>query len=342
DPTANPDPTKAPTPTPKPDPTKAPTPTPTPEPTAEPEPVDEPDDEPVHSSDGKFGDTFKLESEPSSMDYAFNYFLGVYCQNTQNPAESFFFPYLGDVMEGDTLDENNYAYIYYSPRENGGQLRFLKKDIIDDEANTKIEDSQLLVTAGGKTYSGEFYWDYGVQKTFVCLHIDEYNIWFSSGGVEQREVSENLGVTQEVSKNFTIDPDTELFTMDTRLFGLSYSEFCDELGRDDLMAPEDWPWWGTDLKVVYVDEGADTIACFFQNDSFVIAYRDGAADVLGDNTFSAAAYTYGQPDNEYDYWSGYLAHEWYLSDCTYDQHVEVYNDNEAHYRQQYTWSEYTE
>ena len=130
--------------------------------------------------------------------------------------------------------------------------------------------------------------------------------------------------------------------MNTDLFGSSYSEFCSKLGRNDLMAPEDWPWWGNNLKVVYVDEGTETIACFFQNDRLVIAYRDAAADLTDNNMFSDAVSYFGEPDYEYQYWNGYMAHEWYFSGYTYDQHVETYSDDENHYRQQYTSDSYKE
>jgi predicted small lipoprotein YifL len=353
EPTAKP--TSAPTAAPEPDPTDEP------EPVVEPDPVDEPVDDPEPDDDafddrtpgGKFGDSLTLDEDPSSMDYVFITYFGVYCENTLHPEESFFYPYYGDYMAEETADEQNLAYLYFSPRDDG-QLCFLEKHINSDNAKTDIEGSKLKVEVDGETYYGEIYWDYELQREYFCLHIDKYNLWLSFGAVDTREVSDNLGSGTESgtetgtesgrtdAEYFTIDPYTELFTMDTSLFGSSYSDFCKKLGRDDLAAPEDWPWWGKNLKVVYVDVDGDTVACFFQNNRFVIAYRDAAADISENNMYPAAVDEFGEPDNEYMHWSGYYAYEWYKSDCTYDQHVELYSDNEAHYRQQYTWNNYSE
>ena len=146
---------------------------------------------------------------------------------------------------------------------------------------------------------------------------------------------------QETKDFFRIDPGTEFFTMDTSLFGLSYNEFKKKTGRSDLAQPEDWPWWGHDMKVVYLTVGNEQFACFFQNDRFVSVYRDAATDNPG-RMYSTAVSEYGTPSNEYTYWSGSQAYEWNLSDCTYQQHVEVYQGDEGHYRQQYVSYEYEE
>ena len=153
---------------------------------------------------------------------------------------------------------------------------------------------------------------------------------------------ENAGrETQETKAFFSIDPRTEFFTMDTDLFGLSFDEFKRTIGRNDLAQPEDWPWWGHDMKVAYLTEGSEQFACFFQNDRFVSAYRDSATEDPG-QMYDTAVSAYGTPDNEYTYWSGYQAYEWNLPDGSYQQHVEVYDGDEGHYRQQYVSYDYEE
>ncbi|MBP5330472.1 MAG: chitobiase/beta-hexosaminidase C-terminal domain-containing protein [Lachnospiraceae bacterium] len=150
----------------------------------------------------------------------------------------------------------------------------------------------------------------------------------------------NAGSSDDaLSKYFDVDPITEFFTMDTSLFGSSYNEFKKKIGMNDLMQPEDWPWWGNDLKVVYVGTDFDTFACFFQNDSLVTVYRDAPSEGPG-LMYHGAQLEYGDSNSEFEYWNGTPAYEWILSDCYYQQYMESYSEGEIHYRQQYISFEY--
>ena len=169
-----------------------------------------------------------------------------------------------------------------------------------------------------------------------------YELWDYSnpyiGRTDEEQVSDT-GVFDD-TEYFTVDPQTEFFIMDRSLFGVNYNEFKKKLGRNDLMQPEDWPWWGQNLKVVYVDEELDTFACFFQNDRLVVVYRDSPSDGPGQMYYEAVSY-FGNPDKEYEYWNGTTAYEWTLNDGYYQQNVETYDD-QGHYRQQYTSFDYQE
>lgn len=139
---------------------------------------------------------------------------------------------------------------------------------------------------------------------------------------------------------FTVDPDTKFFSMDTTLFGLTFSEFKQRVLLDDGVKPEDWTWWGHDLKVVYVVGSTETYACFFQNDRLVTVYRDSATGDKGKMYDDAVAH-FGEPTEVSTYWNGLPAYEWNMQDFRYQQHVESY-DNEDHYRQQYISRDYEE
>ncbi|MBP5330850.1 MAG: hypothetical protein J6Y89_03255, partial [Lachnospiraceae bacterium] len=142
------------------------------------------------------------------------------------------------------------------------------------------------------------------------------------------------------TKCFTVD-EGGFFDIDKTMFGLSYDDFKDRLGRDDLMQPEAWPWWGHDMEVVYVEEDGETYACFFQYNRFVSVYRD-AADEKPGNMFYLAMDFYGNPTSESTYWNGTKAYEWKLDNCYYQQHIETYSENDLHYRQQYISFDYDE
>ncbi|MBR4725422.1 MAG: hypothetical protein IK071_06535 [Lachnospiraceae bacterium] len=146
--------------------------------------------------------------------------------------------------------------------------------------------------------------------------------------------------TSVQTKCFTVDG-SGFFEIDRSMFGLTYDAFKERVGRNDLMQPEAWPWWGHDLEVVYVNEDNETYACMFQYGRFVCVYRD-AADENPGNMFYEAMSTYGTSANESTYWNGTTAYEWKLSDCYYKQYIETYGENDLHYRQQYTSFDYVE
>ncbi len=157
----------------------------------------------------------------------------------------------------------------------------------------------------------------------------------NAGNTDDSDTSNDLGLY------FSVDPMTEFFSMDTRLFGVGYKDFKKLLGISDLMQPEDWPWWGNNLKVVYVGDEYDTFACFFQNDSLVTVYRDSPGEGTG-SMYYGATLEFGEPDSEYEYWNGTTAYEWTLKDFHYRQYTESYSEDDRHYRQQYMSYEFEE
>ena len=145
---------------------------------------------------------------------------------------------------------------------------------------------------------------------------------------------------KKVSDFLSIDKDTGLLKIDTTMFGLSYNEFKDKIGVDELMKPEEWPWWGKNMEVVHVEDGGESFACLFQNNHLVQVYRDAETEKPG-KAYDAAVSEYGKPSKENEYWSGYPQYEWKLTDCYYYQHVEIYEEK-GHYRQQYVSFDYKE
>ncbi len=150
----------------------------------------------------------------------------------------------------------------------------------------------------------------------------------------------NTQTADKYEEPFTVDPDTGFFSMDTTLFGLTFNEFKQKVLLDDGVKPEDWTWWGHDLKVVYVVGSTETYACFFQNDRLVTIYRDSATGDKG-KMYDEAVTRFGEPAEVSTYWNGLPAYEWNMQDFRYQQHVESY-DNEDHYRQQYISRDYEE
>ena len=176
-------------------------------------------------------------------------------------------------------------------------------------------------------------------------YVRVYEVWDYdnpyAGRTDDERVSDTGDFSESLSDLFEVDPQTELFVLDRSLFGLTYSEFKNRIGVKDLMQPEDWQWWGNNLKVVYVNGDLDTFACFFQNDRLVIVYRDSPSDGPGQMYYEAVSF-FGDPDSEYEYWNGTTAYEWKLDNAVYQQYVESYSDNDLHYRQQYISSDYRE
>ena len=149
-----------------------------------------------------------------------------------------------------------------------------------------------------------------------------------------------LSKGSKISKYLSVEADTGFFKMDASLFGLSYEDFKDKIGMDDIDKPEAWEWWGKDLEVVFVGDGKETFACFFQYDRLVTVYRDSATEQKG-KMYDSAVSAYGTPVYESDS-SEDPEYLWRLADCFYLQQVETYSENDKHYRQQYIALDYTE
>ena len=114
-------------------------------------------------------------------------FCGIYCENTKEPDNSYYFEYSGSEKTFDTMDEFDCAYLHFAADETEeNRIIFLEKGInntMDWTISWIINEDfgTLEVTVDGKTYYGDFYWgrqpgeEYG--SLFICLHIDEFNIW---------------------------------------------------------------------------------------------------------------------------------------------------------------------
>ncbi|MBO4414787.1 MAG: hypothetical protein J5824_02255 [Lachnospiraceae bacterium] len=135
---------------------------------------------PYYSGDAGdgFGAEFILE-HPQRIDVVATTFYGVYCESWDYENDSFYYPYYGDEMSMDTMDEFNAAFLILDD-ENQGQLCFLEKGINDD-VEWAMEDGTIKIKrlSTGDEYTGLFYWDSDAQGLFVCIRIDEWDVWMT-------------------------------------------------------------------------------------------------------------------------------------------------------------------
>ncbi len=207
-----PEPTKEATP----EPTKEVTPEPTAEPTAEPDP--EPD---VYSGDvgDGFGAEFTLEY-PAMMDVFGSTFCGVYCECWDFSTDSYSFPYNGDEMSIETMDEFNAAYLTLGTTQYEAHFCFLEKGINNDvnwEMGAGIDDGKLFMTdtVSGDVYEGLFYWDDIEQKMYVSVRVDEYDVWMvwvsqDFNNEEVDDVTLTADMAMEAIQNYLNDAHPEL------------------------------------------------------------------------------------------------------------------------------------
>ena len=206
-----------------PEPTKEATPEPTKEVTPEPtaEPMAEPDPEPdVYSGD--VGDGFGAEFAfwyPGDMDVFGSTFCGVYCECWDFSTDSYSFPYNGDEMSIETMDEFNAAYLTLGETQYEAHFCFLEKGInntvnwdIDDDGNLFLTDS-----VSGDVYEGRFYWDEAEQKSYVSVRVDEYDVWmvwtssdFNNDEVDDVNVTLTADMAIEAIQNYLNDAHPEL------------------------------------------------------------------------------------------------------------------------------------
>ena len=179
DTTKAPEVTKEPETTKVPEVTEEPTTTPdpvetTPEPT---ENIEDPDE--VHTVDG-FGGNMYLQEDISGLDVYGKTFLGVYAENTENPELSYYFDYVDNKISFDNMDEFSCAFLYFSAEENeDSKLCFLEKGI-NSAIDWMIRTGTLKAETENGSYFGDFYYgtdSNGNGNLYICLHIDEYNVW---------------------------------------------------------------------------------------------------------------------------------------------------------------------
>ena len=136
---------------------------------------------------------------------------------------------------------------------------------------------------------------------------------------------------------FRVDPITGFFTMDTGLFGKTFTEMSGLLGGLDPL--EYWPHWGDNLYVTFLSDDVNTYALLFQNNAFVCCYYDIPEDGrIPDNISTAAVGYFGKEcdsiTNPYGDSFTYF-YNWILPGYYYEQYNESYFD-ETHFRQRYS------
>ena len=139
-----------------------------------------------------------------------------------------------------------------------------------------------------------------------------------------------------INNYFRVDPVTRFFSMDTSLFGMSFSEMSALLGG--LEPPEYWEHWGDNLYVTFLSDGINEYALFFQNNVFVCCYYDIPEDGLKPDDISTMAVNYFGKEcdsitNPYGDGVTYF-YNWIMPGYYYEQYTESYF-NETHFRQRY-------
>ena len=127
-----------------------------------------------------FGAEFILEQQ-ETVDVIGTTFYGVYCECWDYSADSFYYPYYGNEMSMDTMDEFNAAFLKLGTEDDLGEFCFLATGINSD-VTWSMEDGRLIMTNinSGDIYEGLFYWDTEGQKMYVCVRVEEYDVWMTA------------------------------------------------------------------------------------------------------------------------------------------------------------------
>ena len=145
-----------------------------------------------------YGADFPAEDQ-QIVDVVATTFYGVYCGHADDPSQAFYYPYYGDEMSMDTMDEFNAAFLDLGVEQDQGQLCFLKMGINND-ITWDIEDGSIRVFCGDDQYNGDFYWDSEYQRINLCLHIDVYNVWMTFGQtIPECRAGESDSLTDETA-----------------------------------------------------------------------------------------------------------------------------------------------
>ena len=162
-----------------------------------------------YSYGGDYGDGFGAEfilENQEFVDVIGSTFYGVYCQSADDPMVGDYYPYYGDEMSPETMDEFNAAFLNLGIDEDQGQLCFLKKGINEDVTWSLSEDefgTYILLDDGytGEVYKGRFYWDTENTRLFVMLRIGEYDLWLSNDTRVIADSSSSLTMNEETALN---------------------------------------------------------------------------------------------------------------------------------------------
>lgn len=212
---------------------------------------------------------------------------------------------------------------------------------------------------GEPTYTNnaeDKFWDNGALEWHGWSDKKLGNIWFCWGAdlwgnvgnndcllsfsLDESEIPTEDTENSDVEEYFKISKKTGFLWMDTSIWNVSYKVFTKLMGDAEITELQDWPHWGTGLQAAFLTDGKYEYACLFQKDKLVQVYMDLDED-MSSKVYDAAVKKYGNPYNAYMYWSGYPAYEWTVTNGTYQQHMEVY-DEKNHYRQMYVSPDYTE
>ena len=244
-----PEPTKEVTPEPTQEVTPEPTQEVTPEPTAEPdpEPIDDPEpDDNNNYYGGDYGDGFGAEfmlEDQEFVDVIASTYYGVYCQSADDPMEGFFYPYYGDEMSLETMDEFNAAFLSLGIEEDQGQLCFLEKGMNDDVSWTLGNDEfgtyiYLDDPYTGEVYKGRYYMDLENGRLFVQVRIGEYDLWMTN---DTRLISYS-------SDSYKLDEDTALRAIENYL--AEYNESMYEMLKNEEYGVADGVYTTEDETIV--------------------------------------------------------------------------------------------
>ncbi len=201
-----------------------------------------------------FGAEFSLENQ-EFVDVIATTYYGVYCQSADDPMVGTYYPYYGDEMSMETMDESNAAFMYLGMEEDQGQLCFLEKGMNEDVTWSLGKDefgTYILLDDGytGEVYKGRFYWDYENTRIMVMIRIGEYDLWLTS----------DTRVIADTSSSRTMDEETALRAIEKYLAETNESMY-EKLQTGD---------YGT-ADGVYTDEEKGNIVVWLR--SYTGAYR---------------------------------------------------------------------
>ena len=228
---------------------------------------DNSDDNTYHGDYGDgFGAEFSLENQ-EFVDVIASTYYGVYCQSADDPMVGTYYPYNGDEMSMETMDEFNAAFLYLGIEEDQGQLCFLEKGMNEDVTWSLDKDefgTYLLLDDGytGEVYKGRFYWDYKNTRILVMIRIGEYDLWLTN----------DTRVIADTSSSRTMDEETALRAIEKYLAETNESMY-EKLQTGD---------YGT-ADGVYTDEENGTIVVWLR--TYTGAYRNYYIDPDSGETY---------------------------------------------------------
>ena len=129
-----------------------------------------------------FGANKYLMDDISGVDILATTFMGVYAENTEDPYLSRYFEYTDEDICLENMDEFDCAYVHFAADDSyGDSVCFIEKGINNYMIWT-LKNGTVKIETENDAYFGEFYYEPsesedGFGSLYLCLHIDEYNIW---------------------------------------------------------------------------------------------------------------------------------------------------------------------